>query len=124
MTRPAPHERRIHPRVDHNLPINVVANGYDFMTQTKNVSCLGAYCHIDKYVPPFTRVKIKMALPMQSGRVRMEKEVECEGVIVRSEDAPSGGFNVAIYFNRIKEMPRQDLATYVNQVLSANVIAN
>lgn len=124
MTRPAPHERRIHPRVDHNLPINVVANGYDFMTQTKNVSCLGAYCHIDKYVPPFTRVKIKMALPMQSGRVRMEKEVECEGVIVRSEDAPSGGFNVAIYFNRIKEIPRQDLAAYVNQVLSANVIAN
>ena len=123
MNRPAP-ERRQNPRIDQNLPINVVANGYDFMTQTKNVSCLGAYCHIDKYVPPFTKVKIKMALPMQSGRMRMEKEVECEGVIVRSEDAPSGGFNVAIYFNRIKEMPRQDLASYVNQVLTSDIAAN
>ena len=123
MNRPAP-ERRQNPRIDQNLPINVVANGYDFMTQTKNASCLGAYCHIDKYVPPFTKVKIKMALPMQSGRMRMEKEVECEGVIVRSEDAPSGGFNVAIYFNRIKEMPRQDLASYVNQVLTSDIAAN
>ena len=124
MNRPSPSERRQNPRIDQNLPINVVANGYDFMTQTKNVSCLGAYCHIDKYVPPFTKVKIKMALPMQSGRMRVEKEVECEGVIVRSEDAASGGFNVAIYFNRIKELPRQDLASYVNQVLTSDIAAN
>ena len=111
-------ERRISPRINKELPINVIANGYDFVSNTQNVSCLGAYCHIDKYVPPFTRVKIKMNLPMQERGLRNDKEVECEGVIVRSEDAASGGFNVAIFFNRIKEAPKSRITDYINQFLA------
>mgnify|MGYP000897220549 CR=1 FL=1 len=107
-------ERRVHPRINQNLPINVVANGYDFVTSTLNLSCLGAYCRIDKYVPPFTRVRIKMELPM----ARNEKTpVECDGVIVRSEDEAQGGFNVAIYFNKITDAPRKKITQYINQFL-------
>ncbi|MBI4981687.1 MAG: hypothetical protein HZC15_00840, partial [Candidatus Omnitrophica bacterium] len=57
-------EKRLHPRIDSALPIKVAANGYDFSTTTQNVSCLGAYCTISKYIPPFTKVLIKLTLPI------------------------------------------------------------
>jgi hypothetical protein len=118
ITKKSGKERRLHPRVDLNLPISVAANGYDFTTNTKNISCLGAYCHIQKYVPPFTRVRIRMNLPMGSNGSSSHTQIECDGVIVRSEDETKGGFNVAIYFNHIKDGPRQKISEYVSQLLN------
>jgi hypothetical protein len=113
-------ERRLHPRIAKILPINVAANGYDFVTQTQNVSCVGTYCRIDKYVPPFTKVKIKLNLPLVNNGIRENCEVECHGVIVRTEDETGGGFNIAVYFNEIKDRPRQKIAQYVAQCLPGN----
>jgi hypothetical protein len=110
-------ERRQFPRIDKQLPINVGANGYDFVTNTQNVSCLGAYCHIEKYIPPFTKVKIKLNLPIMNNGVKVQCDVECKGVIVRTEDESSGGFNIAIFFNKIKNQPRQKISRYVSQFL-------
>lgn len=107
-------ERRIHPRIDKQLPLNVAVNGYDFVTNTQNLSCLGTYCRIDKYIPPFTRVKVALDLPIKQNTCK----VECEGVIVRSEDDKDGSFDIAIFFNRIKEQPKQRLAEYVSQFLN------
>lgn len=111
-------DKRQHPRLFQMLPINVETNGYDFTTSTQNVSCLGAYCTITKYIPPFTRVKVKMSLPVKSRLKKSEASVECEGVVVRSEDSPNGEFNIAIYFNRIAEATRQKLSQYVSTALS------
>jgi hypothetical protein len=111
-------ERRLHPRIDKNLAINVAANGYDFVTSTHNISCLGAYCTIDKYIPPFTKVKIKLNLPIASKGVRTNCDVDCHGVIVRTEDDPNGKFNIAIFFNEIKDQPRQKIVQYVKQFIS------
>jgi hypothetical protein len=113
-------ERRLHPRLDRNLPINVAANGYDFFTTTHNISCVGAYCHIEKYVPPFTKVKIKLNLPVSVNGSKQDYGVECHGVIVRTEDEAAGGFNVAIFFNEIKEHFRQKIAHYISGSLPAN----
>lgn len=103
-------ERRIHPRIDLQLPLNVAFNGFDITTNTQNLSCLGTYCRIDKYIPPFTRVRVKLDLPDNS-----EKRVECDGVVVRSEDDADGTFDIAIYFNRIQDHCRQKLTDYVSQ---------
>jgi len=113
-----PAERRLYPRVDHKLPVNVIANGYDFATTTQNVSCIGTYCHIKKYVPPFTKISIKMVLP--AGNIQLpakERLINCEGVIVRTEDDKKGGFNVAIFFNEIKEQQRKKIARYLSRFL-------
>ncbi|MCX7927976.1 MAG: PilZ domain-containing protein [Candidatus Omnitrophica bacterium] len=110
-------ERRIHPRVEKKLPINVAANGYDFVSSTHNISCVGAYCTIDKYVPPFTKVKIKLNLPIVVEGKQQNIDILCNGVIVRTEDNPDGKFNIAIFFNDIKEQPRQKIAQYVQQFL-------
>ncbi|MDI6606427.1 MAG: PilZ domain-containing protein [Candidatus Omnitrophota bacterium] len=114
-------ERRIHPRLAHRLPFKVVADGYDFTTTTQNISCVGAYCHIDKYVPPFTRVMIKLDLPINATPSGKSYKVECKGVIVRSEDEDRGGFNVAIFFNAIRNDQRKIISRYINQFLPKEV---
>jgi c-di-GMP-binding flagellar brake protein YcgR len=110
-------ERRQYPRVEQMLPLKIAADGYDFATSTQNVSCVGAYCHLDKYIPPFTKISVKVTLPiMISGRIK-DIEVECHGVVVRTEDEKKGGFNIAVFFNRIKENQRKKVAQYINQFL-------
>jgi hypothetical protein len=111
-------ERRLHPRIDKRLAINVAANGYDFVTDTHNISCVGAYCTIDKYIPPFTKVKVKLNLPISNNGTRENCGVDCHGVIVRTEDEPNGKFNIAIFFNEIKDQPRQKIVQYVKQFTS------
>lgn len=110
-------ERRKHPRINLELPLKVAANGYDFATSTMNVSCLGAYCRITKYVPPFTKVLVKLALPILTISGSKNYDLECRGVIVRSEDELSGGFNIAIFFNHIKDDQRKKISEYLNQFL-------
>lgn len=113
-------ERREHPRLDHRLPVKIVANGYDLATSTENVSCLGAYCHIEKYIPPFTRILVKLNLPMPNGE---KCDLECKGVIVRSLDEEKGGFNIAVYFNAISEPQKHKITQYMNQFLPQHASA-
>ncbi len=111
-------EKRLYPRIRQKLPIELAANGYDFVTTTKNVSCLGVYCHIEKYVPPFTKVLIKLSLPISVKGVKKTLKIECKGVVVRTEDEKKGkGFNVAIFFNEISETHRKKINRYLSQFL-------
>jgi hypothetical protein len=109
-------ERRLHPRIEHKLPLNLAVNGYDFSTSTHNISSVGAYCHIDRYMPPFTKMYVKLSLPNkeQAGKNTI---VECKGVVVRTEDESNGGFNLAIFFNEIRDDQRKKIAQYVSQFL-------
>lgn len=111
-------ERREHPRIEQELPLKVVANGYDFSTTTMNVSCVGAYCNVAKYMPPFTRVMVRLSLPVVTENTSKSYGLECKGVIVRTEDEKKGGFNIAIFFNQINSIQRQKITQYVNQFLS------
>jgi hypothetical protein len=54
-----------------------------------------------------------MASSVEAERV----PVDCKGVIVRTDDESDGGFNVAIFFNDIKEAARNKIAHYVSQFL-------
>ena len=110
-------ERRKHPRLEYRLPIKVAADGYGFSTSTKNISCLGAYCHIDKYIPPFTRVMIKLTLPIKTAAGKKDCLIECKGVLVRTEDEKKGGFNIAIFFNDIQDPQRKKISQYISQFL-------
>lgn len=111
-------DRREYPRVEKELPLVVSANGYDFQTTTQNVSCVGAYCCINKYVPPFTKIFIKLRLPIRSRSLDSKPlDVECKGVIVRTEDSVEKGFNIAIFFNDIKEAQKKKISQYLKQFL-------
>ncbi len=109
-------ERRQHPRLDQKLPLDLSVNGYDFSTLTRNVSCVGAYCHLDKYMPPFTKISVKLSLPAK-GRAGKNTIVECKGVVVRTEDEINGGFNMAIFFNDLHKEQGKKITSYINQFL-------
>ena len=109
-------ERRLHPRLEHKLPLNLAVNGYDFSTSTHNVSWVGAYCHLDKYMPPFTKIAVKLCLPNKD-QAHKNVVVECKGVVVRSEDEVRGGFNIAIFFNEIGVDQRKKIVRYIAQFL-------
>jgi len=118
-------ERRKYPRIEQRLPFQVLANGYDFVTNTQNVSCVGAYCRVDKYIPPFTKVTIKLSLPLIMANVKKtDSNVECKGVVIRTEDEASGGFNIAIFFNEIKSSQREKISQYVSQLLPQGTFAS
>ena len=110
-------ERRQCPRVDQRLPLRIVANGYDFLTTTQNISCLGAYCRLDKYIPPFTKIAVQLSLPVSASRQKDISRVECKGVVVRSEDNSDGGFNIAIFFNEIADTQRKKISDYISKLL-------
>lgn len=110
-------ERRAHPRLEHKLPFKVAANGYDFSTTTENISCVGAYCRIKKYIPPFTRVAVKLSLPIKTESGKRDRVIDCQGTIVRTIDDKSEGFNIAIFFNRINNPQRKVISEYINQFL-------
>ncbi|MDD5109548.1 MAG: PilZ domain-containing protein [Candidatus Omnitrophica bacterium] len=109
-------ERRLHPRLEQKLPIGLAVNGYDFSTSTFNISCVGAYCHLDKYMPPFTKISVKLSLPGKNHSAKATI-VECKGVVVRAEDETRGGFNLAIFFNRIGDQQRKKIAQYISKFL-------
>lgn len=109
--------RRRYPRIEQQLPIKLVANGYDFITSTQNVSCVGAYCRVSKYMPPFTKVMLKLTLPVLTDNGNKNYNVECKGVIVRTEDEDKGGFNIAVFFNEIKDDQRKKISQYISQFL-------
>jgi hypothetical protein len=110
-------EKRQYPRIEKALPLDLAANGYTFATTTQNVSCIGTYCHIEKYIPPFTKVAIKMSLPILASARGNGSTVECQGVIVRTQDEERGGFNIAIFFNEINNYQRQKISQYISQFL-------
>ncbi|MFA4989268.1 MAG: PilZ domain-containing protein [Candidatus Omnitrophota bacterium] len=110
-------ERRRHPRLEQKLPFKVAANGYGFSTSTQNLSCVGAYCRIKKYIPPFTKVAVKLKLPIKTKKDKKSYTVDCTGVIVRTEDKDKSGFNIAIFFNEINSSQRKKISEYIDQFL-------
>lgn len=111
-------ERRQYPRIEKEFPLKITANGYDFATSTQNISCVGAYCRVDKYIPPFTKINVKITLPIMNSAVEKNNcDVECKGVIVRTEDEKNSGFNIAIFFNEIKNSQQKKIAQYISQFL-------
>ncbi|MDD5291626.1 MAG: PilZ domain-containing protein [Candidatus Omnitrophica bacterium] len=97
-------DKRRYPRVNKNLPIKIKNRDFDIVTETKNISCIGAYCQTDKYIPPFTKIKATLLLP--STTKTANRYINCEGTIVRTEkdnNSSEPQYNIAIYFNQISK---------------------
>lgn len=111
-------ERRRHPRIKKELPLKIKTDGYGLATQTENLSCIGAYCSVDKYIPPLTKLSIVLLLPLKEKNKNTHSRVQCKGVVVRTEDKQPSGFNVAIYFNEISQRDKKKISKYINQYIS------
>ena len=117
-----PQDRRRYPRVSKSLAIKLKDRDADFVTETKNVSCIGAYCTVNAYVPVLTKLRITLVLP-KCRDVKASKPISCEGTVVRVEKCPPGiennQYNIAIYFNQITKGDMKVIDHYVKNHLNA-----
>lgn len=120
-------ERRRFTRADKNLAIKIKDKDVDFVTETKNVSCIGAYCEINGYVPVLTKLRVTLLLP-KSRNLKDSKHITCEGTVVRieksSDPIENNKYNIAIYFNQISKTDMKLIDRYVkNCVENASLSA-
>ena len=111
-------ERRQHPRVDRNVPLKISTVDVELVTETKNLSRTGAYCRVNKYIEPMTKLKIHLLLPIKKGNKTTTKKITCHGVIVRTESITGNNeFRVAIYFNDLPSRDADCITEYINTFL-------
>ncbi len=109
-------DRRRHPRINEQIQFKFNTEYFDVVTETMNLSCIGAYCQVNKKIPLMTNLKIFLALPYSDKETEFEY-VECNGVVVRVEEAVSEAnisctYNIAIYFNEIEESDKEKIGNF------------
>ncbi len=111
-------EKRKHPRSKKSIDFKIETDDSTIATESIDLSCIGAYCQVDKHIPPMTNLKIVIALPCEDQEDKVEY-VECNGVVVRVESVLSnnGGnmHNIAIFFNEIKESEKEKIANFLEK---------
>jgi hypothetical protein len=111
-------EKRRYPRVENNIPLKISTGDVDLVTETRNISCSGAYCWVNKFLEPMTKMAVTLLIPFKKAGKATTKKITCGGVVVRTENIPDGdGFNTAIFFNDIHPRDTRFLADYVQNVL-------
>lgn len=117
-------EKRKDPRLNKRLPFEIGCQYAVISTETKNISCSGAYCYIDRAIPVMSRVRISMAIPAREDGGVDEKTIVCEGIVLRydppskeDKDQPAGS-NTAIMFTRISKKDKNTIAGYVKNQLA------
>ncbi len=114
-------ERRKHPRRETVLSLKISKRGLDAITETRNISCSGVYCRVNKPLPIMAKIGVTLLLPIQNRRNRVNTEkLRCNGVVVRSEpaivkEADTAYQNVAIFFTDLSKKDKDRITQYVLQ---------
>ena len=112
-------ERRRLPRVSERVPLAITEGGTVLQAETVNLSAAGAYCTLDRFLAPMTKLQLDYELPDGGGR---RTRLRCTGVVVRTEPViaspDKGRYAVAIFFTDLSERSRSALSRFVRQRLS------
>ncbi len=116
------HERRRHPRLEHNVPLKISGLDFDVVTETRNLSSSGAYCRVDKYIEPMTKLSLQILVPLRGRNNKVvTKKIACQGVVVRVEpQANTAFYNVAIYFLDIPPRDAKNIKEYMEAMLASS----
>jgi hypothetical protein len=118
MTKPA-RERRKSPRIPAKLAMQVA--GQDdasvLTTESINLSSSGIQFGSRVFLSPLTKVALTLLLPPFGNRLRRERMLQCEGVIVRCEERTGAGqklrYEMACYFTDLADPDRDLIEQYV-----------
>lgn len=118
MTKPT-RERRQAPRISAKLAMQV-SGGDDssvLTTESINLSASGIQFLSRAFLSPLTKVSLTILLPPFGKRLRRERIVKCDGVIVRCEEAERARqrprFEMACYFTEVADDERELLEQYI-----------
>ena len=119
-TRMTAPERRQAPRISERVSIAITGDGQVWQAQTKDLSTSGAYCLLDQFIPPMTKLQLQFELPDGAKRTR----IEGTGVVVRAEPVVTsdshGQYSIAIYFSDMSERHRAAISKFVSHRLSSS----
>ena len=111
-------ERRRAPRASERLLLAMTDGTSTFQAETQNLSISGAYCTLDRFLPPMTKLDVQFELPNGSPPMR----VRCTGVVVRVEPVVANverpRYHVAIFFTELSERGRAAIDQFVRDHLS------
>ena len=111
-------ERRRAPRAPERVSFSLTDGGRAFQTETQNLSAVGAYCTLDHFIPPMSKLQLNFELPQGFRRVR----IRCAGVVVRIEPVVAHGqqmrYHVALFFTELSERHRSAISRFVRQRLA------
>ena len=112
-------ERRRAPRAPERIAVALSEAGRVFQAETQNLSEAGAYCTLDRFLPPMSKLELHFELPAVIGHTR----VRCTGVVVRVEPVVKESnalcYNTAFYFTDISKRHRAAIARFVRRRLAA-----
>ena len=106
-------EVRRYPRIKKLLSLKIKNEEFDIVTESENISACGVYCSIDRYLAPYTKLAIRLSLPLKEKK----EQINCRGVVVRAEENLDNTYNIAIYFNEIKKIDQKKISRYVDYYL-------
>lgn len=118
---PVFHEKRRHRRVEHNVPVKISSDHGDILTETKNISCSGAYCQMAQRLEPMTKLKIYLLLPLLKRDKLTTKKITCQGIVVRAQAAAGQDYyDTAIFFSDIAPKDSRTIHEFVESMAEKN----
>ena len=120
-TRMTAKERRQAPRVAERVAVAISSSdGEAIQAETQNLSTTGAYCLLDRFIAPLTKLELAFELPNGARRTR----IRGTGVVVRVEPRITEGsqshYYVAIFFSEMSERHRDAISKFVRRRLPSS----
>ena len=110
-------EKRQHLRVEYNIPVKISGDHGDILTETRNLSCSGAFCRMTQRLEPMTKLKVHLLLPLRKKDKMTTKSITCQGVVVRTQAAGDQDYyGTAIFFNDIAPKDSRAINEFVESM--------
>jgi len=115
---PISQEKRRHPRLESNIPVKISSDHGDILTETRNLSCSGAFCRVSQRLEPMTRLKVHLLLPLRKNDKVMTKKISCQGVIIRVQAAEEKNYyDTAIFFSDLAPKDSRAINEFIESTM-------
>lgn len=116
-------ERRQHKRIKIRLSASIGSKTEDPSVSIPSALILdlslgGAYCEVDRYVEPLTKVLLTIDFaPAENETEADEESTVCRGVVVRTEPEPGkdGRYRMGVLFTEISRQGRERLQRFLSE---------
>jgi hypothetical protein len=89
----------------------------DILTETKNLSCSGAYCRVAQRLDPMTKLKVYILLPLRKSDKVTTKRITCQGVVVRTQAVGEEYYDTAIFFSDIAPKDSRTINEFIESMM-------
>ena len=108
-------ERRGAPRTSKRVTVSLTDSSAELVTETNNLSASGAYCTVNRFIAPMT--KLTMRFNVSDGAHPVT--IHCTGVVVRTDPSVptphQARYSIAVFFSDVAERDRATITQFVRQ---------